>query len=187
MRLPGLSAFILILLAACSFDNAEEGLRVMSLNSWAHSEIGYMADIDVRYGLSDVVIDALENGVPLVFIMKLNVEEKGASWLQEERATEYVFRVRYRPLSTLYEVERFGQGEIERQQFVTQDALFAYLGELRELVITDTSSLESEKTYVIAANIKLDIASLPLPMRPRAYLTPAWNQDSGWSRWPLNN
>ena len=177
---------LLLILSGCALQD-DSGLKLVSIHSWIQGEQGCVADIELSYKLSDAVIDALENGVPLVFIMKLRVMEKDASWLDEEIVSEHVFRVRYRPLSTLYEVDLFSGDSTERKQFVTQDALFAYLSELKELHVIDRAMLKDDGEYEIIASIRLDIESLPLPMRPRAYLSSAWNQNSGWSRWPLNH
>jgi hypothetical protein len=182
---------LLSLLAAGCFNASDSvGIEITAVHAWNQGDDGYFTDLDISYTLSDVVIEALDQGVPLVFILKLDIRDAQASWFDRGKQIKRVFRARYRPLSNIYEVETFANSSAESttepERFVTKHALFGYLGELREIPVAGRGELLSGRDYVMSASIKLDIESLPLPMRPKAYLSSQWQQQSGWSEWPLN-
>lgn len=159
------------------------GIKITGASVWIQ-DATYLVDLTLDYNLPDKVLDALDHGVPLVFIVSLRVERPRKYWWRSKvKQRSYKYRVRFRPLSSLYEVEESQQGEMRR--FVTKDAVFAYLSELQQLEVIAQDELEANKSYLLALKSELDIESLPPPMRPMAYLTPSWNQSSGWSRWPL--
>lgn len=45
--------------------------------------------------------------------------------------------------------------------------------------------LDPEVAYQVHMKAELDIEELPLPLRPIAYLRPAWKLGSSWTKWPL--
>ena len=177
---------LFVLLTACAAPQDERGLHIAALSVWEQGERGYFADVQIDYHLSATVMDALDNGVPLVFKLQLEIEDMAQSWRRPFDPIELEFRVRYRPLSTVYEVQTVrDQQLIDQQRFVTRNALFASLSQLRELPLLQAGQLSGDKRYQIAARIELALDDLPLPIRPQAYLSREWNQHSGWSKWPL--
>ncbi|KHF24102.1 DUF4390 domain-containing protein [Solemya velum gill symbiont] len=188
MRL--LTPLLCLFIAGCFNASDSKGIEITAVHSWNQGDGGYLTDLDISYTLSDVVIEALDQGVPLVFIMKIDIRDRQASWFDRGKQVKRIFRARYRPLSNIYEVETFASSSAGStnglERFVTKHALFGYLGRIREIPVAGSSELLPGHDYVIAANINLDIESLPLPMRPRAYLSSQWQQQSGWSEWSLN-
>lgn len=144
----------------------------------------YVLDAEINYQFNDTVLEALRHGVPLTFEVHLQVRREGA-WVWEPDMVEQRLRylVSYHALTSLYEVSDLTQG-ISRT-FVTQDAALGFLGEIQGLPVINQRNLGGEDAYVIEMRTRLDIEALPLPLRPLAYLTPAWNLSSGWGTWPL--
>ena len=160
------------------------GISVADATVWIQDD-AYLVDLTLDYQLPEEVVDALDHGVPLVFVISMRVERPKVFWWQPVlKSRSYSYSIRYRPLAALYEVEESRHGE--KRRFVTREAVFGYLSELRQLEVVEKSGLKEEGNYQVAVKAELDIESLPPPMRPMAYLTPSWNQSSGWSRWPLN-
>ncbi|MBS1173864.1 MAG: hypothetical protein H6R12_2694 [Proteobacteria bacterium] len=56
---------------------------------------------------------------------------------------------------------------------------------MKDLTLVRADALDADQTYRVEMRVALDIESLPLPLRPRAYLSPDWNLSSEWSRWRL--
>lgn len=149
------------------------------------SEDGWiLLDADIGYELNATVLEALENGVPLTF--ETHVEMRRASaWVWESDEVEHRLRtvLRYRPLSGMYELRAL-HGK-DRLSFATRDAAMRTLGNVVAMPIIRRDRLDLEQDYVVRLRVRLDIESLPLPMRPMAYLKPDWSLSSDTWEWRL--
>jgi hypothetical protein len=156
-------------------------IDIQETRVWLQGE-RYLLDADLAYELDDGIMEALDNGIPVVFSISLVVEE--ASLISPQLANARLdYHIRFRPLTAFYEVTGPAGGQ---RSFVTRAALFAYLGELREVPLVDVAELDKEASYRYRMKVELDIESLPLPMRPMAWFSPVWNLSSGWREWPLS-
>jgi hypothetical protein len=137
------------------------------------------------YRFSPEALEALENGVPLTILVQVQVRRVGA-WLWEDSLADLQLRyaIRYKPLSERYEVYRL-PGD-QGRSFVSRDAAIRALGEITDLPLIDRAMLDAKASYEVQIRASLDIEELPLPLRPKAYLTPSWKLSSGWTKWPLD-
>ena len=144
----------------------------------------YVLDADIEFRFSPEALEALDNGVPLTIVLHFQVRSADA-WIWEDSASDLRLRyaVRYKPLSERYEVYRL-PGDRGRS-FVSREAAIAALGELRGIQIVSKDRLDPEAAYLVHMKAELDIEELPLPLRPIAYLRPAWKLTSPWTQWPL--
>ncbi len=145
----------------------------------------YLLDANVVYAFSEQALEALDNGVPLTILVHIQVR-RTAAWIWEDSLTDVQLRyaIRYKPLSERYEVYRLpGQ---EGRSFVGRDAAIAALGEIRNLHLVDADRLTAGEPYEVQIKVALDIEELPLPLRPMAYMRPAWQLGSPWTTWPLS-
>lgn len=144
----------------------------------------YVLDAEISYQFNEVVLEALSHGVSLALDVHIQVRREGA-WIWEQDVSELRLRylISYHALTSLYEVTDVAQGV--SRKFITQEAALDFLGEIQELPIVNLKQLALGSSYVFEMRTQLDIEALPLPLRPLAYLTPAWNLSSGWSSWPL--
>ncbi|WP_296695864.1 DUF4390 domain-containing protein [Thiocapsa sp. UBA6158] len=173
----------LFLLASVAFGAARDGLRVEQVETRLLDDIFFMnALLDYRF--STEALEALENGVPLTILVQIQIRRVGA-WLWEDSQLDLQLRyaIRYKPLSERYEVYRLPG--TEGRSFVSRDAAIRALGEILDLSLIGASSLDDDTDYEVQIRASLDIEELPLPLRPMAYLKPAWKLSSGWSKWPL--
>jgi hypothetical protein len=149
------------------------------------SEDGWiLLDADIGYELNATVLEALENGVPLTF--ETHVEMRRASaWLWDSDEVEHRLRtvLRYRPLSGMYELRAL-HGK-DRLSFATRDAALRTLGNVVAMPIIRRDRLDLEQDYLVRLKVRLDIESLPLPMRPMAYLKRDWSLASETWEWHL--
>jgi hypothetical protein len=144
----------------------------------------YLMNMQIEYRLSETALEALSNGVPLTLEVQVQVEKLwGSFW--EQRPAEFSLRrqIRHHALTGLYRVVDL-QTE-EEKSFVTQDAALDALGELNSLKLVSADDLDPTVDYHVRIRAELDIESLPLPLRPLAYLGKEWKMTSGWSQWPL--
>jgi hypothetical protein len=144
----------------------------------------YLLNLLIDYRLSKVALEALSNGVPLTFELKLRVEKvEGSLW--EHRPFEMILQhqIRYHALTGLYRVVDLVNGE--QESFVTQDAALYALGEYSNIKLINKEQLDPDAKYRMRLRADLDIESLPLPLRPLAYFHRGWKLSSGWTQWPL--
>lgn len=144
----------------------------------------YTLDADIEFRFSPEALEALDNGVPLTIVLQAQVRSANA-WIWEDSAADLRLRyaVRYKPLSERYEVYRL-PGDRGRS-FVSREAAISALGELRGLQLVAKDRLDPKGEYQLHLKAELDIEELPLPLRPIAYLRPAWKLGSSWTKWPL--
>ncbi|TVQ84055.1 MAG: DUF4390 domain-containing protein [Chromatiaceae bacterium] len=180
-RRPRLLALLLglglsVVAAAADFRVTEARTRL--LNDVYH------LDARIEYHFSSAALEALANGVPLTLDVHIQVRPATA-WVWETSLVDQRlrYRIRYKPLSERYLVARL-PGETGRT-FVSREAALAALGDLRGLQLVGAGRLDPERDYEVHIRTALDIEELPLPLRPRAYLSRAWRQTSSWTKWPL--
>ncbi len=182
--LPALLLPLLLLEALQPAMGADSGFVVSRPQEVMREDDSFLLDLQIDYGFSDTVLEALDNGVPLTLVVRAQVRRKGA-WIWEKNLADLrrVYLIRYQPLSEIYQVASLPDGE--RRSFVSRSAAIAALGEIRGLPLVRRSQLETEEKYLVRVKVELDIEALPLPLRPKAYLSPDWNLSSDWNEWPL--
>lgn len=141
-------------------------------------------DAQVQYELTATVREALENGVPLTFVLHVQMRRAGA-WLWEEDVAEYRIRsvLRHRPLSGLYEVSNPQSGD--KQVFATREAALRYMGRVRDLALIKREKLDATEEYRVRLESRLDVEALPLPLRPHAYFSDEWELEAEPWEWQI--
>jgi len=144
----------------------------------------YLIEAHVDYRFSETALEALDHGVPLTINLHYRLRRDDA-WIWEDAVVDrrQLYLIRYLPLTKLYQVMRLPDGE--KQSFVTRDAAIGALGESGRLPLAPKTALEPDEQYNLQIKVSLDIESLPLPLRPVAYLRPSWKLSSGWTEWPF--
>ncbi len=144
----------------------------------------YLLSMQVDYQLSEIALEALSNGVPLTLEVRMLVEKVwGSFWEQPPAEHRLRYQIRYLALTDLYRVVDLQSGDEE--SFVTRDAALHTLGDLQRMQLVTTDELSPDEEYHVRLRAELDIESLPLPLRPLAYLGKGWKLTSEWSQWPL--
>lgn len=141
-------------------------------------------DARIDYRFSAVALEALDNGVPLTLEVHVQLRPADA-WVWEDSLVDQRLRymIRYKPLSERYLVSRLP--DTGGRDYVTRDAAIAALGDIRGLDLVSIDRLEPNREYEVHLQASLDVESLPLPLKPMAYLLPSWKLSSGWTKWPL--
>lgn len=141
----------------------------------------YLLDADVEYRFSPDALEALDNGVPLTLVLDIEVERKRPWWWYDaEVATlEQRFEIHYHALSDQYLLRNLNSGAL--YAFPTLASTLDSVGTIEALPLLDANLTEPDATYEVALRARLDIEALPLPLRPLAYVTPAWRLSSDWT------
>ena len=162
---------------------AEPGsFKVEDAHSWTEDG-AYFLDAQFVVNLSSGAFEALENGVPLVFVLQFQVV-KTHPWFWDVVDIEInqVRQVEYHALSRSYLVKDSAAGA-QGNYHRLKDALQA-AGAIEGLFLTD-QELEKGRGYKMRVRGRLDIESLPTPVRLLAYVSSSWDMDSEWYTWPL--
>jgi hypothetical protein len=141
----------------------------------------YVVDSNMDFLFSDSAIEALESGVGLHIEFNLNIN----------RARRYIWDKRIFRLSKRIKIERHAlteryivtdQLDQQRRLYESIDSAVAGLNDMSDIPIASISELR-EGDYTMSLRARLDIEALPAPLRPIAYISPAWRMSSGWFEW----
>jgi hypothetical protein len=146
----------------------------------------YLLDARIHYELSDAAREALDNGVPLVMALQIEVQRSRWWWWNAEVAMlEQRYRLQYHALSERYVVTALNSGE--SRSFRSLETLLAELGRIQGLPVIDAGLLDPDEHYIVRARVGLDIDALPRPLRAVAYISPEWQLTSDWQSWSLGS
>lgn len=185
MRVRRTAAWVclLLILVAVTGPAVAQAFKVEGLTAHAVEGV-YLMDADILYQFSDEALEALESGVPLTLEVHIQLRREGA-WIWEADLLDarLRYRILHQALHGLYQVTDISNGT--QQYFATRKAAFTALGRIRDVSLIEAKKLRQGERYQLSLKSSLDIEALPLPLRPLAYLSPAWNLSSEWSLWRL--
>jgi len=157
--------------------------RILSLETNLQDKV-YLVSARIKYDLSDEAKEALENGIPLLILLDIEVAKPRWWWWDNEIASlEQGYLLIYHALSENYIIHNLNSGA--QENFVSLSRALATLGELKNLPLLDANLLQANTEYYIRIRTYLDIESLPTPMQPIAYISSDWQLESDWYEWPL--
>ncbi len=143
-----------------------------------------LLNADVELLLGEEILEALHSGVPLTLLVETEVTRRRAWWWDEGVAfTSHSHTIAFHALSRRYLVRRKASGE--QFNHATLAGAVASLGQLRDLSLVERDQLLPDAVYDVRLRARLDIEALPTPLRPLAYISPAWRLMSGWHTVPI--
>lgn len=173
--------FILGLLLATPLYAAE--FFITGVNTRLQDNV-YLLDAHVDYRFSNEALAALDNGVPLTLRLSIEIQRKRDWWLDATVANlEQRYRLQFHPLSHQFLLQNLNSGAFYAFQSLST-ALDA-MGTLSDFPLVDAQLIKKNENYEVLLQAALDIESLPSPLRPLAYITPAWRLNSDWYTWSL--
>jgi hypothetical protein len=145
----------------------------------------YLLNARIDFRLSEAAEDALDNGVPLTFVLQLEVERNRGWWWFDANvlSRNLRYRVRYHALSTRYLVTNVESGET--RSFTSKQAALAALGTIAGLPVLEAQALQEGASYEVWLRAALDIDELPAPLKTVAYMSPQWRLVSEWHLWRI--
>ena len=179
---------IFIVLSLCflhSNFSMAEGISVQSASMSVEGE-SVAVDADIQYQLSDEAREALEHGVPLYIVVEIKTEEiRKLLWNRNLKQNSLVFRLEYHPLSQRYLL--IDKTNAKRQDFQYLSSLLNELSRIRAWSISLPDDLENNQNYRTQIRARLDIQSLPAPLRLIAFVSRRWQLFSEWQIVELNS
>ncbi len=179
--------FVVALLAFSSALPASDAgvagkFHVSDAHTW-HDENGWFLDAQFDILLSAGAQDALENAIPLVFELQVQLV-RTHKWLWDSVVHERILvrQLEYHALSRSYLVRDNATGK-QGVYNKLEDALFA-AGSIDSLLLTD-AALQSGRNYIVRLRGSNDVEALPTPVRLLAYVSSQWDMESDWYTWQL--
>ncbi|MHB8453288.1 MAG: DUF4390 domain-containing protein [Acidiferrobacterales bacterium] len=148
--------------------------------------LGFSAQLDLN--LSKKAEEALNTGIPLDVVIDIALlQHRSILWDRTIATWDLRRTLQFHALSGQYIVGGAGISADSYDNFASLDNALGYLGEIDELRLPlyDKDMPASGGEYHVRLRVYLDINSLPSPLRPVAYTSPAWHLSSGWTTWAV--
>ncbi len=146
----------------------------------------YRLDASIDYRFSSAVLEALQNGVPVTIEIQIEVTRSRWYWLNEDVAElSQFYLLQFHALSRQYLLTSLNSGA--QRSFSSLYSALEVMGRIRDLPILDKKLLKPDTQYAVRLRARLDIESLPSPLRPLAYLSDQWRLVSDWYEWFLSS
>lgn len=178
--------YLLILLLVLLPGLAQaKGFRILSAATHLQDRV-HQLDSRIDFAFSDEAQKALQSGIPIIILLDIEVEEKRNWWWNKTVATlQQGYLLLYHALSEKYIVNNLNSGA--QHDYTSLGATLSALGRVNNLPLIDSSLLDKDDEYRVKLRVRLDIESLPAPMRPLAYISSDWQLASDWYTWPLQH
>ena len=174
-----LAALWITLLPA--FAAHADGIEVRSAALVAADD-GYYVEASFDVALTSALEEALNKGVPLHFLVELELIRPRWYWLNEKVANlQQRYRLSYNALTRQY---RVGVGALY-QNFPSLAEAIEVLSRVRLRDIAEPGALRKDSTYTAALRMRLDTSQLPRPFQITAVGSRDWNIGSDWYRWTV--
>ena len=165
-----------------------DGLKITGIQARLGPErLLLRGNIDVA--LTPKVEEALNNGIPLDFVLEVRLHRRRALiWDETTRSWSARRELRYHALSGQYLVTRSGaQPAPARASFQSLAEALTAAGVLDESLALEPPLADGDGDYRVGVRVHLDIEALPPVLRPVAYTSRAWDLNSGWTMWKLEH
>ena len=180
-----LLALLFCLLPTAMAASSEAPPRFVIRNASTHllNQVYYLnANIDYRF--STAALEALDNGVPLVVELTIEIErEREYLWDETATSLRQRYQLSYEALTRRYVVTNQNSGA--DTYYTDRVTAIAAMGEVVKLPILDADLLNPDEKYTMRLQASLYLDALPVPMRIVGYFSSDWRISSDWFRWPL--
>lgn len=158
---------------------AADGIELNSVSLEATEE-GYKLSSSFSVELTRSLEDALMRGVPLYFMLQVEVSRPRWYWFDEVaiKATRKI-RLSYNVLTQQYRASV--DGSLHRN-FARLDDMLALLRRPGRWLVAEPGALTRDASYTVAVQLSLDVSALPKPIQVSALGNGDWRMSSGWIR-----
>ena len=178
--------FLILLLSFNVFPRmmSQDGFHINFARSYMVDD-NIILDADIKMDFSAEVAEALENGIPLMIVVEVQLFRERSFWRNVMiKESQRLFELRYHPLTNIHEVTNIATGK--RYSFNSRQEAMAVLGIINGAHLINKKMLRPATQYVIQIRTFLDINYLPLALRQVAALSSSWYLRSIWYQWKLN-
>ena len=141
-------------------------------------------DAHVNYEFSDDALDALRSGIALFIDVDFRIKrQRRFIWDRKVLNLSRRYRIERHALTDRYVITDLVTSD--RRIYDSLNAAIADLGQIQKIPVAENSDFDVSMEYKIGLRARLDLESLPAPIRPIAYISPSWRMSSGWYQWTL--
>lgn len=170
-----------------------------SLNSYAqnyHAQVlqvdivrqqnEYFLTADFAYQLSPQANEALQNGVPLFWCLKIKVQKEKAFWFNQTLLEHTLrYRLQYHALLNMYQLKNENTNVVSH--FSSLNAALNAMATMRHFPLIAAQAIAKNKLYSIAIKVSFEDEKLPLPLQTQVLANKQWQLSSEWTRWEIPN
>jgi hypothetical protein len=141
----------------------------------------YQLNATLEFDFSNDVLDAINNGVPLILELIIEILEPRRYWWDDEVATlAQRYQLQYHALSEQYLVRNLNSGA--QYTYFSLSAALQRIGSVSNLPVIDEQLLADKETENYYARIRANLSfeNLPLPLKIDAWTSRSWWLDSEW-------
>jgi len=162
---------------------AAAGFEVLEARSYLSGD-SYRLETRLQLEFTTAVKEALESGVPLTIVVDAQVlRQRRFVWDERAVSKEVRYELKTHPLSGQYLIRDLGSGQL--RTFANLDVAIDALSHVQQLFLVEAQKLSPGQNYSARVRVRLDIESLPAPLRPTAHFSEQWDLQSGWQEWPI--
>jgi Domain of unknown function (DUF4390) len=126
---------------------------------------------EFAFAINATLEEALQRGVPLYFVLDVEIVRPRWWWFDEKSATASVqYRVSWQPLTRQYRVA----SGLFSQSFDSLAEIERLIGRVNSRVIARVADLESGTRYEAVVRLRLDVNQLPKPFQVNALASRDW-------------
>ena len=151
----------------------------VSLEASEPPEANWLLSANFKMELSTRLEEAVNRGLPLVFITDIEVSRPRWYWFDEKNVMQtQTYRLSYHALTRQYRVST----GVLNQRFDSLPEAIGMIKRIRRLNIAKKSELKPGAQYEVAVRMRLDTTQLPKPFQVNALTSKDWNLYSDWKR-----
>lgn len=141
---------------------------------------GHVLDAEIDVALNATLEDALTRGIPLHFVLELEITRPRSWWFAEDIAEPVrKMRLYYHLLLRRYVIE----SGYRTQTAATLAEARGLLGHVEEWQVAERGTLKTGQTYDARLRLRLDTAQLPKPLSIGAVTGDKWELVTPWHEW----
>lgn len=149
---------------------------------WVDNGHDFSIRANIDYQLSPTAKEALHKGVPLTWIVKLEIRKIGPLLDSTVYRQNLPYQLRFQALLNQYEVVT---PQNESEKFLSLNAALRFMSAPRLAKPIPAEVLQTDQHYKLALKCQFDRESLPVPLRPFSYLDAQWFLSSNWYLCPI--
>lgn len=164
-------------------DEARPGIVIRGVHTELKDDVYYL-DADIDYRFSKPALEALEKGVSLTVVLRIEIlRSRKYLWSEKIAGLEQRYQLSFHALSQQYMLRNLNSGST--YTFPSLDAAMDALGTIVDLPIIDGNLLAQDESYSGRLFAELDVDQLPVPLRLQALISKDWQLNSEWYTWRL--
>lgn len=183
-----LVASVMGLMGISGFADETESIRLSEPTISLTAELNWSVDADVAVTLNPVLIDAVNRGVPLHFVVDLEFLKNRWYWFDEKLALQSkTVRLGYHAVTQQY---RVNPGNAHPTTYPSLEEALVAATQLKGWILNDAASAgfqahvkdlqKNPDRYELRLRVRLDTAQLPKPLQMNALTNRNWNLSSDW-------